>query len=60
VLISAIGFFMAVAGVVLIAWANQPRSVGVFTTACLVFTIVLGVFILGTGRRDEQLMYAHR
>ncbi|KAG6332349.1 hypothetical protein ID866_6740 [Astraeus odoratus] len=46
ILFAALGFVLALAGIVLYAWAIQPRAVSVFATACLGGAFLAMVYLI--------------
>lgn len=57
ILMAALGFMLTMAGIVCYTWAMQPRSVSIFTTAC-VFVSLGGGGLSLLRENDEHTMYA--
>ncbi|KAJ7594906.1 hypothetical protein C8J56DRAFT_927940 [Mycena floridula] len=57
-LLSAVGFALAVTGIFCFTWAQQPLSVSIFTTSCLGLSFIIGTYLLTSSRHDDHMLYA--
>lgn len=51
--LSAVGFVLAIIGVLCFAWARLPRSVGIFASSCMGICLIGGVLAVVEASRQQ-------
>ncbi|KAF8520276.1 hypothetical protein BU17DRAFT_47005, partial [Hysterangium stoloniferum] len=54
VYITVVGFIMAAIGIICFVWAQQPRSVGIFTSVCVGVCALTGLVVACTNSKDIE------